>query len=146
METAPIAFCIPIVPMSLQMSGKRLQIRNGKPIFFKTSKASNYQKFIHLYSQRYLPQKPWDCAIKLEVDYFLERPMRLNNKKTSPCAILHTKRPDLDNLQKGTQDALKCFWVDDSQIASLNIRKFYVEAGGKPSIKVKISKLESINE
>jgi Holliday junction resolvase RusA-like endonuclease len=143
---ATIAFSIPITPMSLQMAGKRLQIRNGKPIFFKTKKASDYQKIINLYSIKYKPQSPWDCAIRLEIDYFLERPMRLNTKKTPQCALPHTKRPDLDNIQKGTQDALRDFWIDDSQIADLAIRKYYVAVGQQPSIKIKISKLESINE
>lgn len=138
---ASIAFSIPITPLSLQMSGKRLQIRNGKPIFFKTKKASDYQKIINLYSIKYKPKAPWDCAIRLEVDYFLPRPMRLNTKKTPQYVLRHTKRPDLDNLQKGTQDALRDFWLDDSQIADLAIRKFYVAVGQQPCIKIRITKI-----
>lgn len=40
----------------------------------------------------------------------------------------HTKKPDVDNLAKAVMDALTdCgVWVDDDQIASLSVTKFYV--------------------
>lgn len=129
-----ISLTIPVNPMSLQSSGKRMVIRNGKPVFFKTKKASDYQKIIRLYTTQFKPKQPWDCPIHLKVDYYLERPQRLNSKKHSPECIYHDKRPDLDNLQKGTQDAFKDFWIDDSQICSLSLRKYYCGKGEEPRI------------
>lgn len=139
-----IKFIIPVCPMSLQTSGKQMIIRKGRPIFFKTQKASDYQKIIRLYASKYRPSVPWDCPIHLQVDYYLERPMRLNTKKFGVCAQYHDKRPDLDNLQKGTQDAFKGFWKDDSQIVALTLRKFYAPAGSQPWIDVQMNKLPSI--
>lgn len=129
-----ISISIPVCPMSLQTSGKQMVIRNGRPIFFKTKKASDYQKAIRLYASAFKPKTPWDGPIHLKVDYYLERPQRLNGKKQSPECVYHDKRPDLDNLQKGTQDAFRDFWIDDSQICSLSLRKYYCAKGEEPRI------------
>jgi Holliday junction resolvase RusA-like endonuclease len=72
----------------------------------------------------------------------LERPSRLNIKSFTEEAIRHTKRPDLDNLQKGTQDALREFWVDDSLICSLHISKWYAPIGKPACIVVEMSKCQ----
>ena len=141
-----IRFIIPVCPMSLQTSGKQMVIRKGRPIFFKTQKASDYQKIIRLYASQHRPKEPWECPIYLQVDYFLERPARLNTKAHGAGAQYHDKRPDLDNLQKGTQDAFKGFWLDDSQIVALNIRKYYCPFGEKPWIAISMSKLNKYND
>lgn len=42
--------------------------------------------------------------------------------------IKHTKRPDLDNLQKAVLDALNGIaWADDSQIVRITAKKEYTE-------------------
>jgi Holliday junction resolvase RusA-like endonuclease len=69
-ESGKIRFVIPVCPMSLQTSGKQMIIRNGKPIFFKTQKATDYQKIIRLYARNYRPKQPWDCPIDLTVIYY----------------------------------------------------------------------------
>jgi len=144
MTEESISFVIPVCPMSLQTSGKQMIIRKGRPIFFKTQKASDYQKIIRLYASKYRPIKPWVCPIRMEVDYFLSRPVRLNAKKIPACSQYADKRPDLDNLQKGTQDAFKGFWEDDSQICELSLRKFYCAVGQSEQIRVKLIKLPII--
>ena len=147
MTEESLRFIIPVCPMSLQASGKQMIIRNGRPIFFKLKKAVDYQKIIRLYASKYRPAKPWECPIHLQVDYYLDRPMRLNTKKIASCAQYCPKRPDLDNLQKGTQDAFKGFWLDDSQIAQLTLRKFYAPLGKEAWIDIQMNKLPSfLNE
>lgn len=122
-------------------------IRKGRPIFFKTQKANDYQKIIRLYASKYKPIKPWECPIHLKVDYYLERPNRLNTKKLGICEQYNPKRPDLDNLQKGTQDAFKGFWLDDSQIVALTLRKFYCPFNKQPWIDIEMNKLpENLND
>jgi len=119
-----------------------MMIRNGRPIFFKTKKASDYQKIIRHYACHFKPKKPWGGPIHMSVAYYIERPNSLNTKKFSGRAIRHTKRPDLDNLQKGTQDALRDFWIDDSQICSLAITKYYCAKGESPRIHFVIIKAD----
>ena len=136
-----VEFTIPVCPMSLQASGKRMMVRNGKPMFFKTKKATDYQKIVSLFSNPYRPDKPWDGPVCIQYIFILPRPERLNNKKTPAKLIPCEKRPDLDNLIKGTQDALQGFWNDDSQICGLVARKYYCEKNKSPRIIVGIYKV-----
>lgn len=141
-------FTIPMSPLSLQSSGKRMVIRNGKPLFFKNKKATDYINHIRILARPFrhlLPQK-LDCPLDVSIAFYFDRPARLRGKKHSPDRIPHDKRPDLDNLQKSLQDALSEFWNDDAQIASLRLKKFYVEQNGQPRIVVRINRLINTNE
>jgi Holliday junction resolvase RusA-like endonuclease len=127
------AFTIPVAPKPLQTSGKRLVVVGGKPRFFKDKKASDYQKEIAFRARKHAPKSPHECAILLSLDFFLPRPVR------AKADLQATKRPDLDNLIKGTQDALSEFWKDDSQIIHLMSRKFYAAPDESPRIVVRIT-------
>jgi Holliday junction resolvase RusA-like endonuclease len=135
-----ISFVIPLEPKSLQFSGKRLMIRAGKPMFFKTSKASSYQSTITLLSRKYAPKQPLEGPIKVDFIFILPRPKNLFRKSDPEGLIPCDKRPDIDNLRKGTQDAIKGFWKDDGQIYSGETMKFYAEKNGAARIVVNISK------
>lgn len=138
-----VAFTIPVCPQSLQFSGKRVMVRNGKPVFFKTKKAATFTNVVALFSNQHLPPRPVIGPIRMQVCYVLKRPLALSGKKHPQGRIAHTKRPDCDNLQKGLQDALKGFWEDDAQICDLHIVKFYAAKGESPKIEISI---ESIDE
>lgn len=118
-------------------------VRGGKPIFFKTKKAVWFIDLVALFSKSHLPPRPCSGPIRMAVVYVLERPQALSGKKHNQGRILHTKRPDCDNLQKGVQDALKGFWLDDAQICDLHVTKVYAAKGESPKIEIKI---ESIDE
>jgi len=65
-------------------------------------------------------------------------------RKSDPDGwIPHTKRPDRDNLIKGTQDGLSAagFWLDDSQIFAGEPLKYYAEKGGDARIIVRIEEV-----
>jgi Holliday junction resolvase RusA-like endonuclease len=135
----PIEFTIPIQALSLQSSGKRMVIRNGRPVFFKNKRASDYHKLICAYVARYLPKSPFSVPMHVSVEFHLPRPARLNGKKHFDGIIPHDRRPDLDNLQKSLQDALYGFWNDDAQIASLSLRKFFAAKNQRPHINIQIN-------
>jgi Holliday junction resolvase RusA-like endonuclease len=84
--------------------------------------------------------------VKLCVTFVIRRPQSLGGKKHPEGRLLAPKRPDLDNLQKGLQDALKGFWEDDSQIVELNLRKVYAAKGEEPKIEVQIHTYEKTSE
>ena len=136
----PISFVIPIEPKSLQFSGKRLMVRAGKPMFFKTAQASSYQRTIALLAKQFQPKTPIEGPIKVDFIFILSRPKRLLRKSDPEGLIPHDQRPDRDNLQKGTQDALRAFWHDDGQIYAGETHKFYAEKNGTAQIIVYISK------
>jgi len=128
-------FTLPVAPAPLQTSGKRLVIVQGRPRFFKSAKASAYQSAIALHSSRHLPKVPHSIPLALSLTFILPRPQRIK----AAGRVMAEKRPDLDNLVKGTQDALSDFWVDDSQIVLLVARKFHAAPGESPCIEVTIS-------
>lgn len=134
-------FTIPIEPKSLQFSGKRMMVQNGQVRFFKTSEATRYQGTIASYARPYTPETPIEEPLIVDFLFILPRPLRLNTKNHHPSRIPADKRPDRDNLVKGTQDALVGFWKDDSQIVDGRIGKYYAARDEKPHIEVTISTL-----
>lgn len=128
------SFTIPVTPKPLQFSGKRIFVVAGKPRFFKDAKALAYQRDISFFCRRHLPDTPHACPLALTLTFVLPRPLKL--KKSDSIAAV--KRPDLDNLIKGTQDALSDFWRDDSQIVYLVALKSYATEGMAPCIGILI--------
>ena len=133
-----ISFTLPVDPMSIQFAGKRVMVRGGRPVFFKQKRASDWDAQIARLSAPYLPAQPLADALAVEVEFVIRRPQALMGKKHYDGRLPHTKRPDIDNLQKGLQDALKAFWLDDSQIVDLHLTKWYAAKGEQPSISVRI--------
>lgn len=136
-----ISFTIPVDPMSVQFSGKRVMVRAGKPIFFKQKKVIKWEQSIEWLTAPYRPAEPLEGPLEMKVFFVLRRPKGLMAKKHSPDRMWNVHRPDLDNLQKGLQDALKAFWKDDSQIVRLSLGKAYTAIGEEPKIEVRINKL-----
>lgn len=88
----------------------------------------------------YRPGKPFTGPIRLDLTFILPRPKNLKRKSHPEGWIPHSKRPDRDNLVKGTQDGLSAagFWLDDAQIYDGRAAKYYAERDGKPRIIVGI--------
>jgi Holliday junction resolvase RusA-like endonuclease len=133
-----IRFTLQVEPMSLQSSGKRMIIRGGKPLFFKNAKAAEYQRTIKVLAKEYAPTEPFSGPLIVDFVFIIARPGRLNRKSDPAGLIPCPARPDRDNLQKGTQDALSDFWIDDGQIYDGRTAKFYAEKDGDPRIIVTI--------
>lgn len=128
----------------MQFSGARSFIgKNGKPAFYRDSKAEKYRKTIHLLALPYAPASPLQGYIRLDVIFVLPRPQTLMRKSDPAGLIPHNKRPDRTNLLKGTEDALSLagFWQDDAQIFSGTLEKYYAEKGGEPRIEVRITEI-----
>lgn len=133
-----LSFTLMVEPMSLQKSGKRMVIVRGKPRFFKNAEAERYQLAIRVMAAPHRPAEPFTGPLVVDFVFVLPRPATLNRKSDPAGLIPCPKRPDRDNLQKGTQDALSDFWKDDGQIYDGRTAKFYAEKGGAPRIIVTI--------
>lgn len=80
----------------------------------------------------------FDGAVRLYARFMLPRPkghfktgkLFFETRKSAPA--FHTKKPDLDNLEKSTMDALTNagVWLDDSQVAFKDTAKRYTETAG----------------
>ncbi|HYF77350.1 MAG TPA: RusA family crossover junction endodeoxyribonuclease [Symbiobacteriaceae bacterium] len=93
-----------------------------------------------------LPPALLEGPIVLECRFYLARPARLMRKRDPEGPVPHTSRPDLDNLYKSVQDALKgVLWKDDSQIVGygLDHGKAYHEKDGRPRLELTLYSVDT---
>ena len=78
------------------------------------------------------PAKPLEGPLVVELFFAMPRPKSLPKK-----VIYHTKKPDVDNLQKSVIDALAnaAIFKNDSQIVYKTATKYYSD---RPGVKVVI--------
>lgn len=122
-----ISFTLPIDPVA---KGRPRFSRQGHA--FTPMKTRRFETDIILLSNKYKPLKPICGPISLSVKFYFAAPKRPKHKE-------HIVRPDLDNLIKGIKDAFnKRFWLDDSQVNEMHIRKMYDYTNKQPRIEIEI--------
>jgi Holliday junction resolvase RusA-like endonuclease len=83
--------------------------------------------------------KPLEGPICLDVRAVYAWPKSMPARKRGYASMWRTGRPDIDNLSKLVGDALNgVAWLDDAQIASLNVCKVYSDM---PGLRVRIEAL-----
>jgi Holliday junction resolvase RusA-like endonuclease len=96
--------------------------------FVRTYSAQTKQvEAVRLIIQSQYKDEPLTGAVACMVTYYMKIPESYSNKKkTSLLFQPHTKKPDLDNLDKFINDCMNgIVWKDDSQVASSHTRKIY---------------------
>jgi len=80
-------------------------------------------------------------SIKLELEYHMPIPKSYSKTKASKAlGKPHTKKPDITNLAKFTEDALnKVLWEDDALIAEISAKKIYSE---EPKTVITVEKIK----
>lgn len=133
-----ITFFIPGNPVP---KGRPRFARVGK--FVKTYspiKTKSYEEIVAQHGRIAMgDRKPLDGALVVSIEFMMPipkaTPKKLRAAFLAGC-IGHTKKPDLDNLQKGIFDGLNGIcWVDDSQIDEITAKKRY---SAEPGVLVKI--------
>lgn len=139
-----IRFVLDITPQSCQ-SAFRVGVQRGSLMRWKDRRKVLYQTAVTILARKYAPRTPLEGPLCVDMVFVLPRPKCLCRSIDSQGLIPCDKRPDRDNLQKGSQDALSAcgFWHDDAQIADGRISKFYAERLGHPRIEVRIDRMET---
>lgn len=114
-------------------------IPKARPRFTRFGKAYTPKK-THDYEKQiadYFKQNPnrfkFEKEIPIAVNLVFGMPIPKSTPKSRKAAMLekivqHTKKPDLDNLQKAVLDALNgTAWEDDSQIVRITAKKEYTD-------------------
>jgi Holliday junction resolvase RusA-like endonuclease len=126
-----IDLTIPGIPLS-QKRHQHRYFEKGK--FIKTYDPSVFDKQNFLFKAIYdnKPSRPISRPICLEIIFYMPRiKSHYRTGKNSDmlkenAPLVHSKKPDLDNLVKFVLDALnKIYWVDDAQIYSMRAGKLY---------------------
>lgn len=112
--------------------------RRGKFMAAINDQETEEGKFL-LCTQQQIHQKPFEGPIKVYMTFGMPIPKSTSKKRAllmESGEIKHTKRPDLDNLEKFASDCLSGdAWRDDSQIIlSLTQKEYSREPGTKITI------------
>ena len=79
--------------------------------------------------------------LQVKITFCMDVPKSFSKKKRADIEyglLLHTVKPDLDNLTKSVLDALNGIaWYDDAQIVDLQVKKEYSLTGGYISLFIK---------
>lgn len=121
--------------------------RNGKARVFDSGTAEGWKAQIALAARDHLPAAPLACPVRVDVEFYFRRPLRLMKKKSPTGYIPHTARPDRDNLDKAVLDSLTQigFLQDDSLVVEGTIRKRYTRLDSAPGALIEIYTPEEVS-
>jgi len=104
----------------------------GHAAVYEKGTAEAWKSDIAIAARNHLPTSPLEGPVRLDITFVFQRPKRLMRKKDPEGFVLHTAKPDRDNLDKAVMDALKNIGMfrDDSLVCSGLIEKFYAKKHG----------------
>lgn len=116
--------------------------RGNHAAVYDPGTAEGWKSSIAIAAQHQIPKAPLDCPVKVKMQFFFKRPQRLLSARAADGHIVHTAKPDCDNLEKAVLDALTQigFFRDDSLVCDLHTEKFYSRKNGRPGMWIEISK------
>lgn len=105
---------------------KKVNVRNGKPIFYEPEELKNARAKFESLLSRHVPLDKLKGPVRLTVKWCF--PMI----KGVHTGQYKTTKPDTDNLQKLFKDCMTKlgFWKDDAEVASEIAEKFWSEVVG----------------
>ena len=105
-------------------------LKSGKPFISTYSPKSDWFHLVYTESlkQKNLLKNRLSGALRVILRFGIPIPKSISKKKREQLQYV-TKKPDIDNLTKAVLDAINNagLWEDDSQIASLQVKKIYSE-------------------
>jgi Holliday junction resolvase RusA-like endonuclease len=133
-----------ITPPTATAQQKGATIRNGFIHFYKKDKVKDAEDFLELLLKPHAPAEPISGPVYVQVRWcFPYRKSEPERVTRSGKEIPHTKRPDLDNLEKNLLDVLTRlkFWTDDSRVFSKSTAKFW---GPEPYLAIAIKNADEL--
>ena len=99
---------------------------------YKSSAQKDSELWIGGLLEEHRPERPITGPVKVRITAYMRIPKATSKKRRALMIdgeILHTKKPDVDNLAKNILDCMSnlFFWDDDRQVYSLAIDKYYSE-------------------
>ena len=122
--------------------------RMGKRGGYQPKRVTDFKKLARTIANNAAKKNGWDKydgALCLELVFGFLCPKSAKNDDKM-CDRWHTKRPDLDNIEKSITDALCDLMVDDSQICMKTSRKIILKYGDQEGIWVTLSQLRPYGE
>ena len=130
-------FFLDIEPPTVTAQMRRVTMRNGKPMFYKSRALKDAKALFVGELMMHKPDQPFEGPVFLRV-------LWLFPTKTHKDLSWRITRPDTDNLQKLLKDCMTevGFWKDDSQVCMETIGKQWTRT--KPGIFIEVFNMEQI--
>jgi len=112
-------------------------------IAFTPKKTKDYEKMISSVIKSLYPEQTQSItgAVHVQLRIVFNRPKYMMTKKYQDGLVLHTKRPDIDNVIKAVLDALNSVLHDDAQVAKITATKYYAEKHTPARTEITVSKI-----
>lgn len=133
-----IELFIPGDPPRATQQQHRISINRGYPVVYDSENVKEARQYFYVTLSRHRPKVPLDGPLELTVHWrFQAKSHKPNEWKVS--------RPDIDNSMKLLQDCMTKmgFWKDDSQIAHLDVYKYWSKT---PGLYISIRELNKYRE
>lgn len=119
-------FFIAMNPPTITYQQHKVSTKNGKPVFYDPPELKDARANLRARLSKHVPEIPMRGALRLIVKWCFP-----NGDKHGDGEYRITK-PDTDNLNKLLKDVMTDlgFWMDDAQVASEVIEKFWAEVPG----------------
>lgn len=130
-------------------------VAQGRPRFsrqggfvkaYDPAKSRDYKQYVRLVAAQDAPAVPVTGAVLLSLKIYRAMPKSMSKAKREAALagqLRPTTKPDVSNVLKGVEDALKGLWyADDSQIVGYGeLGKWYSE---RPRIEVTMQEIEEV--
>ena len=123
--------------------GRPRMTRNGHA--YTPEKTATWETIAKWEASRQFDGAPLDGALDVSVYAYFAIPESWPAWKKRAAisgSVLHTTKPDVDNLAKCVDAFNGLLWTDDARIASLSVRKSY---GPEPRVVVVVTQLETLH-
>lgn len=127
----------------------RAAVRGKHATMYKATADRQFEQTFAAIAHAYRPKDEQRQALlissptELVILAVLPRPESLNkvSKRTGqplsdPARQFHTKKPDIDNIQKAVLDAMKDWWTDDAVVSKVLAQKVTAAFGEAPHYEI----------
>ena len=126
-----ISFVVPGVPVG--KGRPRFAKRGNFVSTYTPEKTASYENLVKVLAMQAMKgTQPLPYPVRVVIDVAICPPASWSKKKRAQALnqlIQPTGKPDIDNVAKGILDAMNgVAYLDDKQVISLTIRKFYDES------------------
>lgn len=139
-----VTFSVPAVPVAQPRQRHRVVTANGRTFASNytpaTAPVNAYKAAVQAAYSRARSDPPTQQPVCLWLTFVMPRPKRLQWQTRPMPRAPHSSKPDGDNLEKATKDALsKLAWHDDSQVWWCNRQKVYAAGDEQPHVEIRIT-------
>jgi|TARA_R110000823_G_scaffold268056_1_gene388016 Holliday junction resolvase RusA-like endonuclease len=112
---------------------------------YTPKKTADWERSAALIARNAWCRAPLDsCPIEVEIVAVFHRPKRLLRKKDPECRVVHTSKPDIDNVIKSALDmsVMAGLMRDDSLVCKISASSYYSSKSEGPSLEFRMRVLD----